>query len=317
MMRRYKQIWSSGWGLSIFFCFSFIPASHAQYFTAGFMEPYETEAIGNGLYAFRIGMRRSIFLVGDAGVIAVDPLNVNAAKIYRQEIANITDQPVKFVAYSSSFLNHVIGGKIFKDEGATFVAQVNCAKNLAETPHPDVVMPDVTYTDMHKISVGSASLELFHFGLSYGNCLSVMIARPANIMMVANLVNAPRAGLPWDPTLANYYVHNLIPFFRSVEKLAAEHDVERVIGAFGTIVDAPDGGPQLAPSTAPVSVVREQRDFWELLIGAVKIEFDAGSPARVIPKRVDMNQFSEYDGYNERNLEIMMRRVYSLHRIGR
>ena len=178
-------------------------------------------------------------------------------------------------------------------------------------------MPDITYTDSHVITVGKVSLELYYLGLSYGNCLSVMIARPANIMMVANIINPPAAALPWDPTLANYYIHKLVPFLKSLEVLAVEQGVERVVGAFGAIVNAPNGGRQLAPSTASISMISDQRVFWELLIAAVKTEFDAGSPARVIPKRVDMKQFSNYAGYDERNLEIMMRRVYSLHRIGR
>lgn len=53
-------------------------------------------------------MRRSMFLVGDEGVIATDPLNVEAATIYRQEIEKITDKPFRYVAYSSSLLNHVV-----------------------------------------------------------------------------------------------------------------------------------------------------------------------------------------------------------------
>ncbi|MDH3509851.1 MAG: hypothetical protein OER85_03240 [Gammaproteobacteria bacterium] len=316
-MSRNRQIQSSGHALLLILCISFIPAGYAQHDAASFMAPYETEALGDGLYAFRIGMRRSIFLVGAEGVIATDPLNVEAATIYRQEIAKITDKPVKYVAYSSSFLNHVIGGKIFKDQGATFVAHANCASNLTETPHPDVVMPDVTYTDRHEISVGEQSLELFYFGLSYGNCLSVMIARPANIMLIANLVTPPKAAVPSDPTLANYYLHNLIDFFRSVENLASERGVERVIGSFAAIQEGREGEPQLGPATAAASIIKDQRVFWEEMIGAVQTAFAAGAPARVIPKRIDWTQFSEYAGYDERNLEIMTRRVYSLHRIGR
>jgi hypothetical protein len=298
-MSRNRQIQSSGYALLLILCISFIPAGYAQQYTASFMATDETEALGDGLYAFRIGMRRSIFLVGDEGVIATDPLNVEAATIYRQQIEKITDKPV------------------FKDEGATFVAHANCAANLTETPHPDVVMPDVTYTDRYEISVGERSLELFYFGLSYGNCLSVMIARPANIMLIANLVNPPKAAVPSDPTLANYYLHNLIDFFRSVENLAAERGVERVIGSFAAIQEGREGEPRLGPATAAASIIKDQRVFWEKMIDAVKTAFAAGAPARVIPKRIDWTQFSEYAGYDERNLEIMTRRVYSLHRIGR
>jgi len=316
-MRPAKIFQSSGALLLILLCSGFNQQACAQHFTASFIEPYETEVLGNGLYAFRIGMRRSIFVVGDDGVIATDPLNINAARIYREEIAKVTDKPVKYIAYTSSFLNHVVGGQIFKDEGADFVAHALCAENLTETPHPDVVMPDVTYDKKLTMSVGNASLELFYFGRSFGNCLSVVIARPANIMLVANLVNPPTASVPWDPTLANYYLHTLVDFFRSVEILAEEQGITRVVGAFGAIETGPDGELQLASATAPVSIIREQRIFWETLIDAVKAEFDAGFPARVIPVRVNLNQFSEYGAYDEEKLRIMMRRVYSLHRIGR
>ncbi len=71
---------------------AFSTPSNAQYFTAPFMSAYETEDLGGGLYAFRIGVRRSLFSVGDEGVIVVDPLNVDAAKILREEITKITDR---------------------------------------------------------------------------------------------------------------------------------------------------------------------------------------------------------------------------------
>ena len=55
---------------------------------------YEIEALGDGLYVFRLGSRQSIFLVGNDGVIATDPLNTEAAKIYREAIAAVTDRQI-------------------------------------------------------------------------------------------------------------------------------------------------------------------------------------------------------------------------------
>ncbi len=289
----------------------------AQSFTAPFMAPYETEDLGNGLYGFRIGVRRSLFLVSEEGVIVVDPLNVDAAKILRKEISKITDQPVKYVAYSNSFFVRSSGGQIFKDEGAQFVAQEKCAENLKETPRSDIVMPDITFSDSYEITLGNQTLGLFYFGPSYGTCLTVMVARPASVMMVTNIVSPPKASIPWDPTIANYYLHNLIPFFKSVEALASEEGIERVTGGYASIGPGEDGKTGLLPSTAPVSLIAEQRLFWEIMFGAVKAEADKGTPARLISKKVDMSQFTQFSGYNERHLEIMMRRVYSLFRIGR
>ena len=129
----------------------------------------ETEDLGDGLYAFRYGPYRNIFIVTDEGVIATDPLGPKEAAALREEISKITDQPVKYVAYSHSHWDHASGGQILKDEGAQFVAQEKCAENIAETPHPDMVPPDITFTDSYSIKLGDHSLDLYWYGPSHDN----------------------------------------------------------------------------------------------------------------------------------------------------
>ena len=268
----------------------------------------QTTALGDGLYLFRYGKQQSIFVVGSDGVIATDPLSSEAAGAYRKEIAKVTDQSVTHVAYTSSFFDRITGGKIFADEGAEFVAHENCAANLAATPHAEAIVPNRTYTDHTSISAGDAALELYFFGQSYGTCLSVMIARPANIMLIHTLVTPPVAMVPADPTIANYYLHNLVPFFVYVEELAAHQGVEQVVGS----ITIDDSNP-----LAPAALITEQRVFWDTLLQIVRTEYDNGTPARVIPKKADMSPLSNYAGYDPRHIEIMMRRIYSLYRIGR
>ena len=77
------------------------------------ISPTETENLGSGLYTFRWGPYRNIFLVTDEGVIASDPMNAEAATLYRDAIRTVTDQPVKYVVYSHSHWDHVSGGAIF------------------------------------------------------------------------------------------------------------------------------------------------------------------------------------------------------------
>jgi hypothetical protein len=268
----------------------------------------ETTNLGDGLYLFRYGNQQSIFLVGSDSVIATDPLSTEAATVYRAAIADVTDKPVSHVAYTSSFFDRVPGGQVFADEGAEVIAQANCKANLEATPHPDAIVPDRTYTDHTSLRAGDVSLELYYFGQSYGTCLSVMIAKPANIMLVHNLVTPPVAMMPQDPTLANYYLHSLLPFFVYVEELAAAEGVEQVVGSF-----AVEGTEPLAP----VTLITEQRVFWDTLLRIVEGEYNNGTPARAIPKKADMTPLSGYAGYDPRHIEIMMRRVYSLYRIGR
>jgi len=267
-----------------------------------------TSDLGSGLYLFRYGEQQSIFLVGSDGVIATDPLSSEAAVEYRAAIAEVSAKPVSYMAYTSSFFDRIGGGRIFADEGAEVVAQENCKANLAATPRADIIAPQRTYTDKVVLSAGDVSLELHYFGQSYGTCLSVMIAKPANVMLVHTLVTPPAARVPEDPTLANYYLHNLLPFFVYVEALAAAEGVKQVVGS--TAVDS------VAP-LAPVSLITEQRVFWDTLLRIVEVEYNKGTPARVIPQKADMSPLADYAGYDPQHIEIMMRRVYSLYRIGR
>jgi hypothetical protein len=283
----------------------------------GFMKFQETERLADGLYAFRQGAYRSLFLVSDEGVIITDPVSTVFARAFREEITKVTSRPVRYVVYSHSHWDRIGGGRIFKDEGAKFVAQERCAENLKETPNPDVIPPDITYTKTHKVRLGDKALDLYYFGPSLDTCLSVIVARPANMMMVVNLVGPPGADVPWNPTVPDYHLYNLLPFFRAVEDLAKREGIETLIGGFISIGTGSDGKPFLQPATGPISAVSEQRLFWETFMNAVKTQLDAGTPSREIIKKIDLTQFKRYPRYSERSLEILARRVTSYHVTGR
>lgn len=290
------------------------PAS-AQ-FSASFMKPEETEKLADGLYAFRQGAYRSIFLVTDEGVIVTDPVNTKFAEAYRREIAKITDKPVKYVVYSQSIWDRIKGGQIFKDEGAEFIAQEGCLENLKETPHPDVIMPDITFSDTYKVELGGKSLDLYHVGPGYDTCQALMVPRPANMMFINNSVNPPRAMIPWNPTIPNLKLYNLIPYFYAIEELAKREGIDTIIGGF-IAFGVKDGKPFLEPATGSMSAVTEQRIFWEKLFAAVKAELEAGTPPKEIVNKIDLEEFSGYPLYSKKNMGILIRRVASLYIIGR
>jgi len=264
--------------------------------------------LGNGLYLFQYDGRQSIFLVGDDGVIATDPQSEVAAKEYKAAIKSVTRKPVTHVVYTSSFFDRVPGGKQLANRKTEFVAQENCKANLEATPHPDAPLPTRTYTDQAMLDVGDAVLELYYFGQSYGTCLSVVIAKPANIMFIHGLVTPPTAKVPDDPTIANYYLHNLVPFFVQVEELAAIEGVEQVVGSF--VVEGAD-------PLADVSLITDQRVFWDTLLRIVEVEYNKKTPAQAIPRAADMSSLEGYEGFDPEHVGTMMRRIYSLYRIGR
>ncbi|MBS94281.1 MAG: hypothetical protein CL799_07570 [Chromatiales bacterium] len=269
-----------------------------------------TEDLGAGLYAYRSSDRRSFFLISNEGVIVVDPLNEATASAMRQEIIKLTDQPVKYVAYTNSFYDRSSGGKIFKDEGATFIAHEDCAVELAETPNPDVVTPDITFQADYTITLGEQTLDLHHYGPSYGLCFTVAVAGASNIMILSDIIAPPTASLPRDPTIANYNLYALMDFFDQVGALATNSNIEQVAAGYAPL------GEGYAP-TAPVSLISEQRRFWEVLLDEVEIQYNKKLPARVIPKQMNMSRFEGFAGFEPKYIQIMSRRVYSLYRIGR
>jgi hypothetical protein len=277
----------------------------------------EVESLGDGLYAFRQNAYRSIFLVTDEGVIVTDPVSEIYASAYREEIAKITDQPVRYVVYSQSQWDRTRGGQIFKDEGAMFIAHEKCLENLKNVPNAKVIMPEITYSDEYRVELGGRSLNLHYFGPAHDTCLSVMVAKPANKMFITNVLNPPVATGPWNPTMANNYLHNYIPFFKSAEALAEREGIDTLIGGFMAVGLGPDRKPMVLPGSGPITVLRDQRVYWEKVMNAVKTALDAGVPPKQLIDKIDLEQFSSYQFYSKRNMNVLFRRVASLYITGR
>ena len=278
------------------------------------------EKIADGVYTFRFEDQRSLFLVADQGVIVTDPLNAVAAAAYRDAIAEITDQPVKYVVYSHYHWDRVSGAQLFKDAGAEIVAHERCAERFRANPNPAVVMPDITFSEEYSVTVGDQSLDLFYFGPSHGDCLTVFVASPANLLQVVELINPPRASFPKDRLGSYMRPHNLRQFFRDLEFLANERGIETVIASSAIPVDDGRGGRQLSAATGPASIIKDQATFWEAIYNAVDIaeaEGNVGIDSFVKLKTIDLEPFKPYDGYNKEDLPVIMRRFVGFYDMGR
>lgn len=278
--------------------------------------PADVDRVAEGVYTFRNGGDRSLFLVTSEGVIVTDPLNARAARAYRDAIAALTDQPVKFVAYSHYHWDRVSGGAIFREEGAKFVAQERCAERFRDNPNPEVVSPDVTFADQHRISLGGKSLELHYFGPSHGDCLTVFLVEPANLLQIVELVNPPRAAFPDDPSVPYIKPHNLRQFFQAVQALAARRGVSEIIASSVKAQGAADTSPAIGPASA----IGEQAKFWDEIYRAVEIsdaQGNTGMDSFVRLDTIDLEPFKPYAGYEPQVLPIIMRRFVGYYDMGR
>jgi len=282
-----------------------------------FRAPTGVEPVADGLYTFRWGAARSLFMITDDGVIVTDPLNLKAARSLRDAIAKMTDQPVKYVVYSHSHKDRAAGAQIFKDEGAQIVAQEKCADNIKETPYPGVLPPDITFSDHYTIELGGRALELFYFGPSHDNCLITMWSRHASALYLVSLVQPPTGwSQPWDPMGADFYFNNIVHYLKSVEDLAQREEIDWIVGGWISVGLDENGKKFLQPPHGTMTALTEAREFWELVMAEVKAEVDKGTFVTQVADRMDLTPFESLSRYNEEHFKLFIRRVATYYTTG-
>jgi glyoxylase-like metal-dependent hydrolase (beta-lactamase superfamily II) len=88
----------------------------------------------DNVYIFRYQNHQAMFIVTPAGVIVTDPIGYGqpqAERTYLEEIRKITQAPIKYLIYSHHHYDHIAGGKVFKDAGATVIAHHRAKERLA------------------------------------------------------------------------------------------------------------------------------------------------------------------------------------------
>jgi glyoxylase-like metal-dependent hydrolase (beta-lactamase superfamily II) len=143
----------------------------------------------DNVYIFRYQNHQAMFVVTPAGVIVTDPISYGrpqAAKTYLDEIRKITKAPVKYLIYSHHHYDHIAGGKVFKDEGATVVAHRRAKERLAQLKGVDVVVPDQVVDGKRTIKLGGTTLDLVYTGRNHSDSSIVMLLPKEKILFAVD-----------------------------------------------------------------------------------------------------------------------------------
>ena len=132
----------------------------------------EITKIAGEVYRFRNANHYSVFAVTPAGVIATDPINADAARWLKAEIARRFNQPIRYVVYSHDHADHIAGGEVFADT-AVVVAHENAKAAIVGERRPTAV-PQVTFSDRMTIDLGGTALELVYVGKNHSDNSLVM-----------------------------------------------------------------------------------------------------------------------------------------------
>ena len=112
---------------------------------------YETTRIAEGVYQFRWQGHNAFFVVTPTGVLAVDPISMEAAAQYAEEISKVAPNvPLRAIVYSHEDADHATGAPALMSAmgvSVPIIAQRNALKNLARVANPDLPAPTLTYQE--------------------------------------------------------------------------------------------------------------------------------------------------------------------------
>ncbi|MGB9657030.1 MAG: MBL fold metallo-hydrolase, partial [Pseudolabrys sp.] len=143
----------------------------------------------DNVYIFRYQNHQAMFVVTPAGVIVTDPISYGrpqAAKAYLDEIRKITQAPIKYLVYSHHHYDHIAGGKVFKDAGATVISHRRAKERLVELKAPDVVIPDQVVDGKRSIKLGGTTLDLIYTGRNHSDSSLVMLLPKEKVLFAVD-----------------------------------------------------------------------------------------------------------------------------------
>jgi len=129
--------------------------------------------ISGGLYRFQNNFHFSVFLVTSEGVIVTDPINAEAARWLKSEIASRFGKPIRYVIYSHDHRDHIAGGEVFAEDGAIVVAHENAKTAIVGEKRPTAV-PQITFKNQMTIELGGKTVELKYLGRNHSDNMIVM-----------------------------------------------------------------------------------------------------------------------------------------------
>jgi len=249
----------------------------------------EITQIAGNLYRFRNNSHFSVFAVTPAGVIATDPINADAARWLKAEIAARFNQPVRYLILSHDHADHSTGGEVFADT-AVVVAHQRARDIIIGEKRPTAV-PQVTFTDRMTIELGGTTVELHYVGRNHSDNSVVMRFPAERVLFAVDFIPVMSVAFR---DLPDAYVPDWIDSLRRVE--AMDFDI-------------------LAPGHGPLGRrdhVRQFREYFEDLRDQVLAMARAGKSIDEVKQSINLKKYESLGGFEQMgmlNVEGMYRYV--------
>lgn len=244
---------------------------------------HELTELADGVYTFRWQSHNSFFVVGEDGVLVVDPIGPEAARELAAAIRRAApEKPLRAVAYSHDHADHASGAPaLFAAlNDAPILAHERAAEKIAALDDPDLPPPDVTIsgTEPHPLDLGGRRVELRYLGESHSDNMLVAYLPTERIVFAVDFVSNDRVGYR---DLPDYHYPEFLAAMRSLQEL----DYETI--AFG---HGPPGGPD---------AVERQIRYYEELRDAVAGAIEEGLSEDEAAGSVSLSAYTGWGGYED------------------
>ena len=159
---------------------------------------YETTRIAEGVYQFRWQGHNGFFVVTPTGVVAVDPISMEAAAQYAEEIKKVAPSaPLWAIVYSHEDADHATGAPALMSAmgvSVPIIAQRNAVPNLARAASPDLPVPTLTYQEFMSLTVGGRVIELHYLGANHTDNSTVVYVPDVNVAFAVDFVSNDQVG---------------------------------------------------------------------------------------------------------------------------
>lgn len=160
---------------------------------------FETTEVADDVYQFRWIGHNGLFVVTDDGVVAVDPIGVEAAERFGAEIRRIVPgRPLVAIVYSHSDADHATGAGALMDamgqSDVPIIAHEDAVAPIRERADPRQPLPTVTFADRMSFRVGGREIQLHYLGRGHTDNMIVPFIPDVGVAFAVDFVANDRMG---------------------------------------------------------------------------------------------------------------------------
>lgn len=202
------------------------------------------EKIADGLYFVTGGGGNMALSIGDDGVFLVDDQYAPLTDAIRQVIAQLTDQPVKFVINTHWHADHTGGNENLGELGTVVIAHDNVRARMSEEqfstfwerptpPSSPGALPVVTFNDTLTFHMNGLTIRAFHVSGAHTDGDAVVHFEEANVIHMGDILFY--TWYPYIDVSAGGSIYGTIAAVDSVLPMVDEDTV--VLPGHGVITD--------------------------------------------------------------------------------